>query len=323
MSDLIADIHTLHVYQAVHCFFHNDFESAIVEYDQALSIRETAYARLGRSITLLCLGRYPEGFADYPARWRLFRDEMTERGRRLYDSRRHWQGEPGQRVVILHEAGFGDTLQLLRYVPVVQAMSAGVSLDMPLPLERLAGQLAPMATDDDDGMVATTFELMSLLRQTTATVPPPPYLKPDLALRSEWARKIGNGGKRKIGIAWTTKLDEANEHPNQRRSIPLETMLARIRDGEAFSLQTQEPEKARELGVHVLQIEDFADVAAIISLMDDIVSIDTAALHVAGAIGHPNIHALLPYAATWRWLHGNWYPNMTVHQQKTPGEWQL
>jgi hypothetical protein len=321
MPDLIADIHTLHIYQAVHCFYHNDFASAIVEYDQALSIRESSYARLGRAITLLCMGRYPEGFKDYPARWRLFRDEMTERGRRFYDRNAHWQGEPGQRVIILHEAGYGDTVQLLRYVPIVEAMSAAVTLDMPAPLEHLACQLAPMATDDDDGMVATTFELMSILRQTTETVPAPPYLMPDAVRRAEWARKIGNGGKRKIGIAWTTKLDEANEHPNQRRSIPLESLLAKIPGCQPFSLQTQEAEKARALGVRVLDLRDFADVAAIASLMDDIVSIDTAALHVAGAIGHPNIHALLPYAATWRWLHGNWYPNMT--KQKLDSEMKL
>jgi ADP-heptose:LPS heptosyltransferase len=86
-------------------------------------------------------------------------------------------------------------------------------------------------------------------------------------------------------------------------------------------LQTQEREKATLHGIWADTFDDFADVAALVSLMDVVVSIDTAALHLAGALAHPNTFALLPYAATWRWLHGDWYPDMKKCFSKSPGDW--
>jgi ADP-heptose:LPS heptosyltransferase len=74
-------------------------------------------------------------------------------------------------------------------------------------------------------------------------------------------------------------------------------------------------------GVAVPDFEDFADVAALASLMDEVVSIDTAALHVAGAIGHHDVTALLPFAPCWRWHCGSpWYPQIKLCRQKIPGD---
>jgi len=316
-----------HIYQAVEAFYQNDFEGALVEYDMSIAIKDSAHARLGRAVTLLSMGRYPEGFADYPWRWKVFRDEMTPRGRRMYDAMPRWDGSPGKRVIILHEAGYGDTLQLLRYVPIVRDVSDSVVLEMPGPLQRIASQLAPMATDDSEGHVATTFELMSILRQTTATIPPPPYLQPDPALRDEWSCRVTNGGRRRVGIAWSTKLGDNNEHYNQRRGIDLKRFVKMFggdrRDVTLYSLQTQERALADYYGVINFPLEDFADVAALASVMDAVVTIDTAAAHVVGAMEHPRANVLLPVAATWRWLCGNpWYPNMNLCQQTFPGDWE-
>jgi len=78
-----------------------------------------------------------------------------------------------------------------------------------------------------------------------------------------------------------------------------------------YSLQAHDREAAEAHGVAAPRYGDFADVAAVASLMNKVVSIDTAALHVAGAIGHPDVTALLPPVPCWRWHNGNpWYPNI-------------
>jgi hypothetical protein len=92
--------------------------------------------------------------------------------------------------------------------------------------------------------------------------------------------------------------------------------------GEKFSLQPQHRHSALMRNIRVLDISDFADVAALASLMDVVVSVDTAAAHVVGAIDHPNAYVLLPYAATWRWVGNHWYPRLKLCQQNFPGDWE-
>jgi hypothetical protein len=293
----------------------------------ALQMGETPYGRFDRALTLLALGRYPEGFADYRTCWQIYRNELTERGKYLYFYDRHplWKGEPGVPVTILHEAGYGDGIQMLRYVPAVKALASSVQLEMPAPLKRLASQLAPvLETDDVDGFVIPWFDLMTILKQTTGTIPPPPYLRPDEALTARWANRIGNGGRRRVGICWSTKFDGNTEPLPARRPIALDQFLELLdaRDCDLYSLQTQDREEAKAHGVHTLEIEDFADVAAIISCMHKIVTIDTAVAHLVGAIGHLNANILLPFACTWRWLHGDWYPQTNLCKQVSPGDWE-
>jgi len=317
------DIATQHIYTGVDCFHRNDFESALVEFDMSLAIDENPYARFNRALTLLSLGRY-EGFRDWRLCWQIYRCELSERAKQWYfqEKRPIWRGEPDVPLILLHEAGFGDGIQLMRLVPLVQEINPNVVLDMPAPLQRLASQLAPLADDDSEGMICPMFELMNVLQQDVTTIPPPPYLAPDPILREKWTRRIGNGGRRRIGITWSVKLGSGHEHPAARREIPLDQFLELLPiDGQLYSLQTQEREKATLHGIWADTLDDFADVAALASLMDTIISIDTAALHVAGAIGHQNTFALLPYAATWRWLHGNWYPEMKLCRQKSPADW--
>ena len=322
-TDLV-DWHCIHLDQGYAAFHQNDFETALSEFEMALAIDDRPMAQWDRALTLLALGHYVEGFRGWRFNWQLYNAEITPRAKQWYffERRPLWKGEPGKRVTILGEAGFGDQIQMLRFVPLAQQL-APILLDMPEPMQRLAMQIAPLADDNDGECICPMFDLPVLLHTTPATIPPPPYLRPDVALTAQWANRIGKGGRRRIGIAWSTKLDERNEHPHARRGIPLEQFLELLPlEGELYSLQMQEREKATGHGIRADAFEDFADVAALISHMDSIVSIDTAALHVAGAIGHPSISALLPYAPTWRWLNGcPWYPKLNLCRQQSPGDW--
>ena len=79
-------------------------------------------------------------------------------------------------------------------------------------------------------------------------------------------------------------------------------------DAELYSLQAQSADEAQAFGVQITELEDFADCAALASLMDEVICVDTAALHVAGAIGHQRVTALLSHWVSWRWRDNPFYP---------------
>jgi len=327
LSDDAVDIHSLHIDQGYRLFHENDFESALVEFDQAIAIDNTRpMAHWDRALTLLALGRYAEGFRGWRYNWQLYNAEITPRAKDLYFDQHKplWRGERDARVVILGEAGYGDQIQMLRFVPQA-AQIADVALEMPWPLRFLARQIGKLENFDDDKIdfVCPMFDLPAIFEATPFTIPPPPYLMPNPILRDLWARRIGNGGRRRIGIAWSTKFEETAEHPNARRAIPLDQFVELLgeTDCELYSLQTQDREQADARGIHTAQFSDFADVAALAACMDRVVCIDTAALHIAGAIGHPDAIGLLPYSPTWRWLNPCWYPSLRQCRQQAPGDW--
>lgn len=317
----VPDFHALHIEQGMDFFWRSDFHTALVEFDQALQIRESAMARFDRAHTLLSMGRYAEGWRDFAAREKLMGDAVfTMSGRQVRATLPKWNGEPGRRVVLLHEAGFGDSIMFLRFKRLMrQRAPASVMLDVPEPLRILASQVAPIGHDGD-----CWFSLFDLPSLFDPVIPKPPYLKPDAFRVAHWLPQVRNGGVLRIGIAWSSNSSHVGEHElYQTRSIALEKFLALLPlDGALFSLQHHDQATAFECGVQAFALRDFADVAALASLMDVIVSIDTAALHVAGAIGHPNVFALLPYAPTWRWHAGNrWYPAIKLCQAQAPGDW--
>jgi hypothetical protein len=317
----VPDFNALHIFQGLEYFYRNDFDTAFVEFDQAAQIRDNAMARYNRAHALLALGRYREGWRDYAARHEVYGDRLTltETGHRLRRTLPQWNGEPGHRVVLLHEAGFGDSIMFLRFVRLLRQRSPlSFMLDMPGPLRALASQRGPLGDCGDCWL--SMFDLPALF---DPVIPAPPYLKPDEDLVGIWRRKIANGASRRIGIVWSSNTNHDAEHEFQTRSVPLELFHSLVPfEGELYSLQHHDRDEAECFGVHVPELKNFADVAALASLMDAVVSIDTAALHVAGAIGHPNVYAILPWAPTWRWHAGNrWYPQIKLCRAQAPGDW--
>jgi hypothetical protein len=298
--------------RALNCFKWNNFEAALVEFENYRN--SGGIANYYHAMTMLALGDYAKGFAEM---CRLRAADVLER----YKEKPTWHGEADVPVIIVHEAGYGDGVQFMRYVREVAKIASSVVLDVPEPLRRLAAQLAPLVDGNTDGQVAYWFDLPRLLQQTPSIIPPPPYLKPDPEVVAYWARRVGNGEQR-IGIVWDTKLGPEQNHA-ERRPIPIDQFLKLLPwRGELFSLQPQDRHAAVMRNIRSFEISDLADVAALASLMDVVVCVDTAAAHVVGAIDHPNAYVLLPYAATWRWVGKFWYPRLKHCQQTFPGDWE-
>jgi len=304
-------------------FDRREFDLALANLDLALTIRESPHARWNRSQVLLSMGRYPEGFADYEARWKLF--GVNPLIKTVWETVPRWHGEPleGKRVAFLFEGGYGDGLMMLRYVRTLKAMGATVTQVMPTALHRVAGQLAPLAMSDSvkaDYCMAL-YDPPTVLKQTIVDIPNSSYIGWSMEARLDWGKIVSD--RPKIGIAWSTSTP-----PNPReyqRTLPLRQFIDLLNAPKEFrlvSLQAHDRDMAEDCGVIAPHYRDFADVIAVVGTMDLIVSIDTAALHAAAATGHRHVHAVLPWLHCWRWHHAkSWYPAIHICRQETPGDW--
>jgi hypothetical protein len=218
----------------------------------------------------------------------------------------------------MHAHGFGDSIQCLRYVPMLRDMGADVRLWVPPELEPLAIQMAPITHEGEDSdYFCPLLHLLRWLCVKPSTVSGKPYLKVDPTGAINWGNRI-NPERQNIGLAWSIGKPSVGDYP---REIPLHELVDHFGpDVDLYSVQAQGAREAEALGVKAFEFEDFADCAALMSRMDQIVSVDTAALHLAGAIGHPNVVCLLSHWHSWRWI-APWYDSVKLVRQTQPDDW--
>jgi hypothetical protein len=308
---------------AVECYKTDQCNSALIAADMAIALYPTLRARFNRAMILLALGRWREGFAEYhelEEHAPFIRPQVKEA---LAAGLTPWRGENinGKRVLLLHAHGFGDSLMTLRYVRQVEAMGAEVILHVPHELTSLAAQCGTISTnsirDIDADYFCPLLHLVGRLDVKPWRNPDRSYLTVAPQLVDKWRQKITGEGKR-IGIAWTVGKPSIGDYP---RAIPLAALLAGLDpEAEIYSVQAQAPDQRLFPDIHTFEFEDFADCAALMLLMDVIISVDTAAVHLAGAIGHPNVSLLLSHWHSWRWIKP-WYGTVKICRQTSPGDW--
>ena len=320
-------------------------QEALASCERAIALApDYAAAHVNRAITLLRLGRFAEGWAEYEWRWR-------NTGSALCRDRRHgsvpaWLGrEPlaGKTVLLHAEQGYGDTVQFCRYASLVRDRGARVILEAHSALKRVLGRLDGVSQvvtrDDPTPDVDFQCPLMSLplaFATTLASIPSGQrYLTGEPDLVERWRRRLGERRGFRVGLVWSGGF-RPNEpewwSANGRRNIGLQSLAVldhpRI---EYISLQKGEPAPAapREgwaarLVDHTGDLIDFADTAALIENLDLVVSVDTAAAHLAAALGKPT-WILSRFDGCWRWLLNRpdspWYPSVRLFRQQAPGTW--
>ena len=201
---------------------------------------------------------------------------------------------------------------------IIEAQASLVSL-----LRSLDGVAQVAALDEPLPEFDLQCPLLSLplaCGTTLATIPAKvPYLAPPTERVGAWRRRLGRrrAGRRRIGLAWSGNPDYANDRNRSIRLARLEPLLART-DCVLHVVQTQIHPADRavldglpQITDHSAALADFADTAALLSLMDLVISVDTAVAHLAGALARPT-WLLLPFSADWRWLTARtdspWYP---------------
>jgi hypothetical protein len=253
-------------------------------------------------------------------------------------------GVAGKTILIHHEQGFGDTLQFLRYAPLLSAAGARVALWMPEELARLLRAQQGLGELYIGTVTLPRFDyhcpMLSLPRAfgtTLATIPAgAPYLQADPALAWSWAGRLPPPGRCRVGLVWAGEPkpgDPGAAALERKRSIGLQTLapILGLPGADFVSLQRGPAQHQAEAFIRaglisdpMWGVTDFADTAAIIANLDVVVSIDTSVAHLAGAMGKP-VLLVDRYDNCWRWLAGRadspWYPTMRIFRQHMPGDW--
>lgn len=316
------------------------YEQAIDNYRAAIEIDpEYAEAHWNLSLALLMTGRLAEGWQHH--RWRHSPDLKLLTYPHQYRKPR-WDGADFQSKTLLvhYEQGFGDTIQFVRYLPMIKERGGTVILEVPRSLVRLlqgfdgVDELIEASFDTqpaiDFDMHISLMDLPGIFNTTLETIPAHvPYIHTDLALVESWKEMIA-GDHFKVGIVWSGSTDYERNHLRSCNLADFEP-LSRIDGVRLYSLQKAAPAAQIDQWTGRTPIidlashfRDFKDAAAAIQNLDLVVSVDTSVLHLAAAMAKP-VWALICSKPAWQWmLHRTdspWYPTMTLFRQQATGQW--
>jgi tetratricopeptide (TPR) repeat protein len=310
--------------------------------DQAISLASRALAinpdypeaRFNRALSYLKLGHLSEGWADYQIRHTL-PGIIKPNVRHL----KSWSGtEPisGRSILLRAEQGLGDSIQFIRYARNLATLGAKIVLEIPAALHRL---MAPMGTIIAP-QSAMSFDYELALLDLGAIFAPSlgdigdggAYLSAPGSCQSLWAARLGSRTKPRVGLAYAGNPGHANDI---YRSIKLDLLVPLLSRGDLdfhivqkglSDLDRQRLRAFPHVIIHDTEIADLADTAAILAQMDLVISVDTAILHLSGAIGAPTI-GLIPFAPDWRWLVNRddtpWYASMRLYRQAQAADWRV
>ncbi|MGE0255089.1 MAG: tetratricopeptide repeat protein [Alphaproteobacteria bacterium] len=242
-----------------------------------------------------------------------------------------WRGGPlaGRTLLVHAEQGLGDTIQFCRYLPLLAPLDGRLVVEAPAPLLRLLASLGgglDLRPAEGPRTEADLFcPLMSLplvFGTCLDSIPgAAPYLAADPAAMSRFRARRDGGG------LWAALVPAGNAgHSDDRRRSASPEVLAPLLAVPGVRWVNIVPGTAAPEGVADWSdaIGDFADTAAAMAALDLVVSVDTAAAHLAGALARP-LWLLLPHAAEWRWLRERldspWYPTARLFRQARPGDW--
>jgi tetratricopeptide (TPR) repeat protein len=316
-----------------------ELDEAMACFQQALRLKpDYPDAHLNRALTWLRRGDFERGWPEFEWRWKC-KESLPPPFRQPL-----WDGSPLEgRSILLHpEQGLGDTLQFIRYAPLVQRRGGRVIVACQRPLVRLLAScpgIAELVAREDAPpgfeVHAPLLSLPRLLGTTLASIPGEvPYLRADETLVEHWRRELSPIRGLKVGIAWQ---GNPKYRGDRHRSLRLAQFapLSRLAGVRLFSLQKcAGAEQLRavagrfdvtDLGGRLdEQTGAFMDTAAVMKNLDLVITSDSALAHLAGALGVP-VWVALPYASDWRWLlereDSPWYPTMRLFRQSRWGDW--
>lgn len=313
------------------------FDAADDYYSQTFMLNPAELsAPWNRSMNLLVCGQLHEGFRRYRWRW-----AAMEKFKAMRMNGPVWDGSnpAGKTILVQEEQGFGDSLHMLRYLPMLKEKGAKVYAYVRPVLYALlenwdgadkvvSWNVADKSVPPEVDMVCGMMDLPGYLGTGINTIPNNvPYLpnpkKGDPKFKLE-------GTSVKIGLVWAGNPMHKRDH---ERSIPFEMWdaILQTKGVTFYSLQYQPKEadalRMQKFGVLDLapNIKNLADTAATLAELDLLITIDSAPAHLAGALGLP-VWTLITENPDWRWLLARddspWYPTMRLFRQQKAGDWQ-
>lgn len=311
-------------------------EAADIQAMLATAMPGNLSARFDLAETRLLQGDFERGWTEY--RWRYSLSHTAAMDRKV--QRPRWDGSriAGQTLLIHDEQGYGDTLQFMRLIDAARARSgARVVLEVHPDLLSFARRLVgPDAFPR--GQIPPPFdqhcELMSLPMAIGLRMADLPgqvgYLSADAARVEKWRKRLTGLPRPWVALAWAGRPTHSND---ANRSLALADMAPLAVPGITYLAIQKGPAAAQAAtappGMNIVpldaEIADFEDTAAILSLADLLVSVDSSPVHLAGALNRP-AWVLLPFLPDWRWLlqrsDSPWYPSLQLFRQPAPGDWK-
>jgi tetratricopeptide (TPR) repeat protein len=313
--------------------------AAMASFDRAVALQpQLSEPLFNKGLEYLKSGDFERGFELYERR------PMTGCGASQGCDAPRWDGVgeiAGKRFLTYAEQGLGDTIQFSRYALLLEACGARVVLsvqnELCALLRTMSANIEVIGARERPVDIDLQCPLLSLPRAfgtRIETIPAPcPYLQPQPERVARWRERLGTGG-RLIGIRWQGSTGRADAG----RSFPLRHFepIAGIPGVRLISLQkgpgTEQlldlpgEWRVEDLGAQFEpeRQEAFLDVAAVMALVELVITSDTSIAHLAGALGRPTWVALKA-RPDWRWMRERedspWYPTMRLFFQPEPGNW--
>ncbi len=254
------------------------------------------------------------------------------------DPNRFWDGRvwEGQRVMLRCLHGLGDTIQFIRYAPLlketcrsltVQAHPELVTLLACVPgIDRVCSWGPDYFENNSEwDMQMEVTELPRAFRTELKSIPAAtPYIHIPKE-RIEWgAGRLKQSENVRVGIVWQASTWDVTRSIAPKELAPLLTCSG----CSFYSLQKYSDAATSQTPHHITDLAPYLSsvraTAAFMLNLDLIVTVDTMAAHLAGALNR-RVWILLPARADWRWMLERsdtpWYPSARLFRQKTGGDW--
>jgi tetratricopeptide (TPR) repeat protein len=324
-------------------------------YDEAIAAHRESAARggnraaadFGEALVRLLMGEFQAGWEKYEAR---LEAPSVRSLHERFDYPR-WRGASLARgtLLVAREQGLGDEIMFASCFNEVIDVAGGCFITCDRRLQPLFARSFPQATV----LSGSEAELRERLAGETVDFQLPAgslplvfrtrledfpghsgYLRADPARVEHWRARLASlGGGRWIGLSWRGGLPKTGR---TRRSIPIAELRALLEVPHTRFVSLQYGEVAGELAAlernHGIRVEHWPEViassddtAALICALDLTVSVCTAVVHLAGALGRP-AWVMVPAVPEWRYgARGEgmpWYPSVRLFRQPVPGDWQ-
>lgn len=333
--DLIAAYN----YAGMCCERLGDEDKALAYYETAVRMQpDHQHAHFNRALVWLTRGWYDRGWHEYEWRW------LTGQVARPAIPRPRWAGGDlqGRKILVHTEQGIGDTLQFVRFLPMLKDRGAFVVFAC---LKQMKPMLMRTAGIDEwlpiDEPTAVNFDLYTpigsipgILRQDETNWPRKvPYVFPEPSRVEKWQPRIAEIGGFKVGLCWQGSKTFIGDN---FRSIALHNYapLAKVAGVKLISLQKGYGEEQMAENRELVPITTLTglddeggammDTAAVMQHLDLVITSDTAVAHLAGSMGIP-VWVALSMASDWRWQRHRtdspWYPSMRLFRQQQLGDW--
>ncbi|MHB1687858.1 MAG: tetratricopeptide repeat protein [Ignavibacteriaceae bacterium] len=309
---------------------------ALSFFEDALKVKpDSVELHYGKAHCQLLLSDFKNGWEEYE--WRIKKPEFPVRN--LKKPRLTNQNINGKKILVYMEQGLGDTIQFIRYLPMLKEKGAYVIFECSEYLLKILKdfpgydkRIDVVNVSEGDLDYDYHIPILSLpfyFRTELETIPGGvPYLQVDESKKEKWEEIIPPNNKFKVGIVWA---GNTKHRADRERSCPLEKFKPVIdrNDIEIYSLQhgsasvqlTEEYKKVHDIRDYNF---DLTDAAAAILNLDLLITVDTSLAHLAGALGK-SVWLLIALSPDWRWMldrdNTPWYPAMKLYRQTRPYDW--